>query len=179
MFAAGHAIGGFTLAHHAEIMRRAGGLQFDAAFQRLIVEPVQHPLVLFGSNHLLGGDIDAAAHRHQQEGVQRVGAQRARQVEHVGQLMRVVPRDGGVDLHRDAELPAGCACRRRRRRTRPGMPRKVSCVAASEPSSEIETRLMPAFLIFSATSLVTRVPLVASAVRRPRLVAYSASWKMS
>ena len=28
----------------------------------------------------------------------------------------------------------------------PGMPRKVSCVVASEPSSEIETRLMPAFL---------------------------------
>src|ERR1039458_888012 len=59
------------------------------------------------------------------------------------------------------------------------MPRNESWVWASDPSSEIETRLIPACLIFCATSFVTSVPLVASAVRRPRLVAYSASWKMS
>src|SRR5271157_4023066 len=59
------------------------------------------------------------------------------------------------------------------------MPRKESCVWASDPSREMETRLMPAFLMRSATSFVTRVPLVASAVRRPRPVAYSASSKMS
>ena len=59
----------------------------------------------------------------------------------------------------------------------PGIPRNESWVAASEPSSEIETRLMPACLIFSATSFVTRVPLVAKATRRPRLVPYSAKFE--
>src|ERR1019366_3918795 len=59
------------------------------------------------------------------------------------------------------------------------MPRNESWVCASDPSSEIETRLIPDCLIFCATSFVTRVPLVASAVRRLRPVAYSASWKIS
>ncbi len=36
--------------------------------------------------------------------MQRIRAQAARQVEHVRQLMRVVPRDRGVDLHRNADL---------------------------------------------------------------------------
>ena len=69
MFAARHAVGGAALAHDAEVMRRTGGFQLDAAFQRLIVEPVQHPLVLFRSNHLLGGNIHSAADWNQQEGM--------------------------------------------------------------------------------------------------------------
>ncbi len=85
-------------------MRRTGRLQLDVAGQRLIVEPVQHALVFFRSNHLLGGDIDTAAHRHQQEGVQRIGAQVAGQREHVGQLVSIVAGDGGVDLYRYAQL---------------------------------------------------------------------------
>jgi hypothetical protein len=35
------------LTNHTEVMGRTGCLQLDAAFERALVEPVQHPLVLF------------------------------------------------------------------------------------------------------------------------------------
>ncbi len=92
------------LANHAEVVRRAGRLHFDAAFERAIVEPVQHPLVFFRRNHLFGGDIHAATYRHQQEGVQRVRSERLRQFEHLRKLMGIVAGDGGVDLHRHAQI---------------------------------------------------------------------------
>ena len=47
----------------------------DVAFLLLIVEPVEQFLVLLWRHHLLFGDIHPAAHRNQQEGMQRVGAQ--------------------------------------------------------------------------------------------------------
>ena len=53
------------LPDHAEIMRSASRFQLNAAFQRAIVEPVQHALIFFRRNHLLGGDIDAASHGDQ------------------------------------------------------------------------------------------------------------------
>ena len=92
------------LANHAEVVRRAGRLQLDATFQRAIVEPVQHPLVLFRGNHLLGGDIHAATHRHQQECVQRIRPDRLRQFEHLRKLMGIVAGDRRVDLHRHAQI---------------------------------------------------------------------------
>ena len=48
------------------------------------VKPVQHLLVLLGSNHLLGGDIHTATDRHQQEGMQSVGAEAPRELKHSG-----------------------------------------------------------------------------------------------
>ena len=104
LVSARQAVGGLALPRHPEVMRSAGGLQLDAAFERLIVEPVQHLLILFRRHHLLGGDIHSASHRHQQEGVQCIGAEGARQVEHGRQLVRVVARDRGVDLHRNSQL---------------------------------------------------------------------------
>ena len=92
------------LANHAEVVRRTGRLHLNATFERAIVEPVQHALVLFRRNHLFGGNIDAAAHWHQQECVQRIRSQRLRQFEHLRKLMGIVAGDGGVDLYRHAQI---------------------------------------------------------------------------
>ena len=59
--------GSATLPNHPKIMRRTGCLQLNAAFERALVKPVQHPLILFGRNHLFGRDVNAASHRYQQE----------------------------------------------------------------------------------------------------------------
>ncbi len=85
-------------------MRRARRLQFNSALERLVIEPVQHLLVFLGRDHLLSGDVHAAADGNQQERVQGVGAQAARQVEHQRQLARVVARDRHVDLERHAAI---------------------------------------------------------------------------
>src|SRR5215469_13152719 len=96
---AGAAIGSATLTDNPEEMRCTGGFQLDIAGERLIVEPVQHSLVLGGRDHLLFSDVDAAAHRNKQEGVERVGSETSCQLEYGWQLMRVVAGDGGIDLH--------------------------------------------------------------------------------
>ena len=74
------------------------------AISGLVVEPVEDALVLIGRNHLGFGDINAAADRNQQEGVQGIGAEVAHQFQHLGQLGGIVPGDGHVDLHRHAQL---------------------------------------------------------------------------
>ena len=93
-----------ALAHDAEVVRRAGGFQLNAAFLGAIVKPIQNFLVFLGRHHLLFGNAHAAAHRNQQEGVQGVGAKLARHFQHGGKLVGVVARDGHVDLHRHAQL---------------------------------------------------------------------------
>ena len=72
---AGASVGCTPLPRYPEIMWRASRFQFDVAGQRLIVEPVQHALVLVRSNHLLCGNVHSASHRNQQERMQRVCAQ--------------------------------------------------------------------------------------------------------
>src|SRR5271166_4498565 len=101
---AGSAVGRTTLPCHTEIMWRAGGLQFNVPGERLIVEPVQHALVLVRRDHLLLSNVYSATHRNQQESVQRVCTQATREIEHSRQLMRIVSRDGCVDLHRHADV---------------------------------------------------------------------------
>src|SRR6516165_10694375 len=51
------------LTNHSKIMRRAGSLQFNFASERLVVEPVQHALVLVSRHHLLFCNIHSAAYR--------------------------------------------------------------------------------------------------------------------
>ena len=75
-----------ALPDHAEIVRRTCRLHLDATFERLIVEPVQHALVLFRRNHLFSSDIHSAADRHQQERVERVCAKRPCQFEHAAEV---------------------------------------------------------------------------------------------
>src|SRR5207302_9644415 len=64
-----------ALANHAEVMGCAGSFQLDAAFQRLVIKPVQHLFVFFRRDHLFGGNIHTAAYGHEQERVQRIGSQ--------------------------------------------------------------------------------------------------------
>ena len=60
-----HAFGGaLALAYYAEIMRRACGFQLNAAFQRLVVKPVQHLFVFFRRDHLLSGNVHPTPYRH-------------------------------------------------------------------------------------------------------------------
>src|SRR4029077_5525725 len=87
------AVGGATLPSYPEVMRRAGGFEFDPTCERLIVEPVQHALVFFRGHHLFSRNVDTAAHGYEQEGMQSVGAQVAGQLENSWELMRVVTRD--------------------------------------------------------------------------------------
>src|SRR5512133_3546990 len=77
----GAAVSGTALARDAEVVRRTGRLQLDAALEGLVVEPVQHLLVFLGRNHLLGGNVDTATYRNEQERVQRISAQAAREIE--------------------------------------------------------------------------------------------------
>ena len=93
-----------ALAHDAEVVRRAGGFQLDAAFLRAVVKPIQNLFVFVGRHHLLFGDAHTAAHRNQQESVEGVGAQLPRHFQHSGKLVGVMPRDGHVDLHGHAEV---------------------------------------------------------------------------
>src|SRR5215469_10067077 len=93
------AIGSATLTGNPEVMRCTGGLKLDVSGERLIVEPVQHSLVVGGRDHLLFGDVDSAANRDKQEGVERVSSETSCKLEYGWQLMRVVARDGGIDLH--------------------------------------------------------------------------------
>ncbi len=75
---------GAALANYAEVVRRAGGLHFNAAFNGTIVKPVQHLLVLFRRNHLFLGNVDSAAHGNKEESVQGVGSDGLCQVEYAG-----------------------------------------------------------------------------------------------
>jgi hypothetical protein len=87
-----------ALAHDAEVVRRAGSLQFHAARHLCVVHPVQHPLVLHWSDLLVVSDLDAAAHRHQQKEVQRLGPHALGQRQGLLHLMHVVAGNGSVDL---------------------------------------------------------------------------------
>ena len=64
-----------ALACYSEVMWSAGCLRLNVTSQRLIIEPVQHLLVLFRWHHLLGRDIHSAPHGHQQESMQGVRAE--------------------------------------------------------------------------------------------------------
>src|SRR5581483_12004949 len=85
----------------AVVVRRARGLQIDRTVPRLLVEPVEHALVLVGRQHLGGRDLDPAPDRNEHEQMERVGAELQREVEHRRHFVDVVLRDGRVDLHRD------------------------------------------------------------------------------
>ncbi len=90
-----------ALLANSKVVGRAGGFQLELPFALPVVKPVQELLVFFGGHHLFRGDVHPAAHRHQQEGVQGVGAQRQGHLQHLRQLVDVVLGDGGVDLGGD------------------------------------------------------------------------------
>ena len=92
----------FALLAHAIVVRSASGFQFQPPLALPVVKPVQNLFVLVRRHHLLLGNVDPATHRHQQEGMESVHAQVQRQLQDGGQLVEVVPGDGGIDLGRDA-----------------------------------------------------------------------------
>ena len=59
---------GAALAHHTEVVRGAGRLKLERRLGLLhVVQPVEDALVVPGADHLVLGDLDPAANRHQQE----------------------------------------------------------------------------------------------------------------
>ncbi len=102
-----------------------------------------------GADLLVVGDLDAAAHRHQQEEVQRLRVQLLGQRQRLRHLVDVVARDRGVDLVGHADFAqvfhAGEDL------SKAPAPRKMSCVAASAPSKLMLTRRTPLSLISRAT----------------------------
>jgi hypothetical protein len=79
-------------------MRGAGGFQLDSAFERAIIEPIQDLFVFLRRHHLLGGDVYAAPHRNQEEGVQRVRSDFLSQFQDGRELVRIMPGNRHVYL---------------------------------------------------------------------------------
>ncbi len=158
-----------ALRAHPEVVRRAGRLQVDRDVLGSVVEPVQHPLVLVRRQHLAVGDAHPATDRHQHEDVQRVRAERQREVEQRREFRHVVPGDGRVDLDRHARVAQEPqAVHRLRVRSRNAAERVVGrrhrTVQADRHAGEPGVRGSVA-----ANARSTIVPLVASAIRKPLL----------
>ncbi len=99
--------------------------------------------------------------------MQRVGADREREIEQGRQLVDVVLRDRRVDLNRHAFRMQRLQ-RTQREPMRAGhAAESIVGVAATAPSRLIATREMPVSAILAARRSVTSVPLVASAIRKP------------
>ena len=91
-----------ALAHDAEVVRGAGGLEVQPALEAAVVDPVHRQLILVRLEHDLFGEFHAAADRHQHEDVQRISAEVQRHLVDGIELLVVVLGDGGVDLDRHA-----------------------------------------------------------------------------
>ena len=94
---------GLALAHDAEIVRRARGLEFDPALKLGVVHPVEHLLIFRAPICLVIGNLHAAADGHQQEQMQRLSPEPLGQRQRLGHLVRVVASHRRVDLVRDTD----------------------------------------------------------------------------
>ncbi|MER3458710.1 MAG: hypothetical protein C4309_08900, partial [Chloroflexota bacterium] len=79
-----------ALAYDAEVVGRTGRFKFYAALHFAVIQPVEHGFILSAREHLLIGDLLAAADGDEQEQVQRDRAQRLRQLQGLVQVVQVV-----------------------------------------------------------------------------------------
>ncbi len=86
------------------IVRRAGDADRHLRPFRLRREPLEDLFILPGGE-LLVPQLEAAAGRHEQEGIEERRAQPDREIEDRGQFGQVVPADGGIDLEFQAAAP--------------------------------------------------------------------------
>ena len=98
---AGTSLGSLTLPDDAEVVGRAGGLEFDVLLHFGVVHPVEDLFVLFRRDLLVVGNLNAAADRHEKEQVQGLCPGALGQFERSVHLVRVVVGHGCVDLEWD------------------------------------------------------------------------------